>query len=226
MSENPIRILIAEDDSVLRRTLVELLGLEKGIRVVSDVGSGKQAIAEAMVVRPDVLLMDIQMPEMNGIDATREIRARLPMAQVVILTKFGDDENVFSAIKAGAVGYVLKDAGLEEIVDAVRDAQSGNGHLSPALVARVMAEFGRLTQSAIHNRKLFAELSRREVEVLECLAAGYRNAQIAERLFLSEKTVKSHVGAILKKLQVNDRAEAALLAQQHGIAPAKPLDEQ
>ena len=222
MSETPLRLLIAEDDQVLRRTLVELLGLVPGIQVVSDVGNGQQAIAEAMVVRPDVLLMDIQMPQMDGIEATREIRRLLPSAQVVILTKFGDDEYVFNAIKAGAVGYVLKDAGAEEIVDALQDARSGGGHLSPALVARVMAEFGRLTQSALHNRKLFAELSRREVEVLECLAAGLRNAQIADRLFLSEKTVKTHVGAILKKLQVNDRAEAALVAQQHGISPANP----
>lgn len=222
MSESPIRVLVAEDDGVLRRTLVELLNLEEGIRVVADVPNGKQAVAEAMVVRPDVILMDIQMPQMNGIDATREVRGLLPTTPVVILTKFGDDDNVFSAIKAGAVGYVLKDAGSDEILDALRDARVGGGHLSPALVARVMAEFGRLTESALHNRKLFAELSRREVEVLECLAAGLRNAQIADRLCLSEKTVKSHVGAILKKLQVNDRTEAALLAQQNGITPAKP----
>jgi DNA-binding NarL/FixJ family response regulator len=221
MAEGPIRVLVAEDDAVLRRTLVELIGLEPDLRVVSDVPSGRQAIAEAMVVRPDVLLMDIQMPEMNGIDATREIRQKQPEAQVVILTKFGDDESVFNAIKAGAVGYVLKDAGLGEISDAVREAKNGNGHLSPALVARMMAEFKRLSTSAVHNRKLFAELSRREIEVLECLAAGLRNAQIADRLFLSEKTVKSHVGAILKKLQVNDRTEAAMLAQRSGITPVR-----
>lgn len=221
MAESPIRILVAEDDAVLRRTLVELLGLEPDFQVVSEVPNGQQAIAEAMIVRPDVLLMDIEMPRMNGIEATREIRTKLPEATVVILTKFGDDENVFNAIKAGAVGYVLKDAGLNEIGDAVREARNGGGHLNPALVARVMAEFTRLSTSALHNRKLFTELSRREVEVLECIAAGMRNAQIADRLCLSEKTVKSHVGAILKKLQVNDRTEAAILAQQHGINPAK-----
>lgn len=220
MSVEPIRILVAEDDAVLRRTLVELLGLESDFRVVSEVNNGLQAIAEAMAVRPHVLLMDIDMPRLNGIEATREIRSKLPEAQVVILTKFGDDENVFSAIKAGAVGYVLKDAGLDEIRDAVRAARGGEGHLNPALVARMMTEFSRLSQSAVHNRKLFAELSRREVEVLECIAGGMRNHQIADRLFLSEKTVKSHVGAILKKLQVNDRTEAALLAQQSGISPA------
>lgn len=215
-----IRVLVAEDDSTLRRSLVELLRLEPDLAVVSEVPDGQQALAEAMIVKPDVLLMDIEMPRKNGINATREIRLKLPEAQVVILTKFGDDENVFSAIKAGAVGYVLKDAGLDAIAAAVRAARVGEGFLSPALVSRVMSEFSRLSQSAIHNRKLFAELSRREIEVLECLAAGMKNAAIADKLCLSEKTVKSHVGAILRKLHVNDRTEAALLAQQSGINPA------
>lgn len=216
MSEK-IRVLVAEDDGLLRRTLVELMRLEDDLAVVSEVSDGQQALAEAMVVRPNVLLMDIEMPRLNGIEATRQIRQMLPDAQVVILTKFGDDENVFSAIKAGAIGYVLKDAGLDAIAAAVRAANGGEGFLSPALVVRVMGEFSRLSKSAIHNRKLFAELSRREIEVLECLSAGMKNTAIAEKLYLSEKTVKSHVGAILKKLQVNDRTEAALLAQQSGI---------
>lgn len=221
MSER-IRILVAEDDALLRRTLIELLGLEPDFQVVSEVPNGQQAVAEAMIVRPHVVLMDIEMPRLNGIEATRQIRQKLPDAQVVILTKFGDDENVFNAIKAGAVGYVLKDAGLDEIRGAVRAARQGEGHLNPALVARMMSEFTRLSASALHNRKLFAELSRREIEVLECLAAGMRNVQIADRLCLAEKTVKTHVGAILRKLQVNDRTEAALLAQQSGITPAEP----
>jgi DNA-binding NarL/FixJ family response regulator len=173
-----------------------------------------------MIVRPDIVLMDIQMPRMDGIEATRRIREKLPEAHVVMLTKFGDDENVFAAIKAGALGYVLKDAGLDEIARVVRNAKKGDGSLSPALVARVMAEFNRLSQSALHNRKLFAELSRREVEVLECIAAGMKNAAIADKLFLSEKTVKSHVGSIFKKLQVNDRTEAAVVAKEGGITGA------
>lgn len=213
----PIRILIAEDDSVLRRTLVELLRLESDLQVVAEVADGQAATEQAGVLHPDVLLMDIEMPRLNGIEATRQVLKMLPDAQVVILTKFGDDENVFSAIKAGAVGYVLKDAGLDAIASALRAARVGEGFLSPALVSRVMNEFARLSKSAVHNRKLFAELSRREVEVLECLATGMKNAAIADKLCLSEKTVKSHVGAILKKLHVNDRTEAALLAQKSGI---------
>jgi DNA-binding NarL/FixJ family response regulator len=218
MSEEKIRVLVAEDDSVLRRTLCELLSLESDLTVVSEVPNGAQAVAEAMIVKPDVLLMDIEMPRLNGIEATRQIREKLPQAHVVILTKFGDDENVFSAIKAGALGYVLKDAGLDEIAHVVRGANHGDGFLSPALVTRVMNEFTRVTQSAVHNRKLFAELSRREVEVLECIASGMKNMAIADKLFLSEKTVKSHVGSILKKLHVNDRAEAALLAKESGLS--------
>jgi DNA-binding NarL/FixJ family response regulator len=217
MQEGPIRILVAEDDALLRRTLLELLRLQPDLKVVGDVPDGEQAVAQAAILKPDVILTDIEMPRMNGIEATRRLKSRSPEIAVVILTKFGDDENVFSAIKAGAIGYVLKDAGLEEIGSAVRAAKSGEGFLSPSLVLRVMAEFSRLSKSALHNRKIFAELSRREVEVLECLAAGMRNSAIANKLCLSEKTVKTHVGSILKKLQVNDRTEAALLAKNSGL---------
>lgn len=212
-----IKVLIAEDDLKLRRTLVQLISLESDLSVVSDVGNGEKALAEAAILKPDVVLSDIDMPVKDGIALTRELRRLLPATQVVILTKFGDDENVFAALKAGALGYVLKDSGLEELSRGIRAAHAGEGVLSPSLVARVMAEFTRVSAGALHNRKLFAELSRREIEVLECISVGMRNAQIAEKLFLSEKTVKSHVGSILKKLEVNDRTEAALLAQQSGL---------
>lgn len=214
-----IRVMIAEDDSVLRNTLGELLQLDAELALVSSVPNGEQAVAEAHILKPDVILMDIEMPRLNGIEATRRIREKLPEVQVVILTKFGDDEKVFAAIKAGALGYLLKDAGLDEIRRAVVAARSGEGVLSPVLVSKVLGEFNRLTQVATKNRELFAELSRREVEVLELLATGMRNAAIADKLCLSEKTVKTHVGSILKKLHVNDRTEAALVAQEHGIKP-------
>lgn len=213
-----IRVLIAEDDSLLRSSLAELLGLEEDFAVVGSVPNGELALAEAAIVRPDVVLMDIDMPRMDGIEATRRLHAAHPNVAVVILTKFGDDESVFSAIKAGALGYVLKDAGLEEIREAVREAHAGNGHLNPALVARVLGEFARLSQKVQEARALFAELTRREVEVLELLGKGRKNRQIADELFLSEKTVKAHVGAILRKLHVNDRTEAALIAQKHGLS--------
>ncbi len=214
-----VHILVAEDDARLRRALVELLRLEPGFDVVADAGDGEAALQSAGVLRPDVVLTDLEMPRLDGIGLIRNVLRILPDATVVVLTKFGDDERVFGAIKAGAIGYLLKDAGLEEIVAAVRMAYAGEGFLSPALVARVMGEFARVSRTGLANRRRFAELSRREVEVLECLAAGLRNAQIADKLSLSEKTVKSHVGAILKKLQANDREDAGRLAREGGIEP-------
>jgi DNA-binding NarL/FixJ family response regulator len=215
---NPrIRVLIAEDDGVLRRTIVELLRLEPDLEVVAEAGDGQEAAAQAAILKPDIVLTDIDMPRASGIDLARQLARIAPETKVVVLTKFGDDENVFNAIKAGAIGYVLKDAGMDEIARVIRSAFDGEGFLSPSLVTSVMGEFSRLSMSAIHNRKLFAELSRREVEVLECLAAGMKNSQIADDLCLSEKTVKSHVGAILRKLHVNDRVEAAILAKDSGI---------
>jgi len=215
--DKKIRVMIAEDDSLLRNTLSELMRLDDGMNLVSAAPNGEQAIAEAHVVKPDVVLMDIQMPKMDGITATRKLKEQMPDVQVVILTKFGDDENVFAAIKAGAIGYVLKDSGIEEIRNAVRAAYHGDGAMSPALVARVLGEFNRINKAATQTREVFQELSRREVEVLECIASGMKNAAIADKLFLSEKTVKTHVTSIFKKLHVNDRTEAAILAHEKGL---------
>ena len=212
-----IRILVAEDDTRLRRALVELLRLEAGFDVLADAGDGETAFEQVGVLRPNVVLTDLEMPRLDGIGLIRRVQRLFPEIAVVVLTKFGDDERVFGAIKAGAVGYLLKDAGLDEIATAVRMAHAGEGFLTPALTARVMAEFARASRTGLANRRRFAELSRREVEVLECLAAGLRNSQIADKLSLSEKTVKSHVGAILKKLHANDREEAGKLARDGGI---------
>jgi DNA-binding NarL/FixJ family response regulator len=217
MPGETIRILLAEDETLLRRSLGELLQLEPDFQLAGQVGNGASAVAAVERTRPDVVLMDIEMPQMNGIEATRRIKAAHPATEVVILTKFGDDENVFAAIKAGAIGYLLKDAGLEEIRASIRSAHQKEGYLSPSLVARVMKEFARLSGVAQENRALFAELTRREVEVLELLGAGLRNRAIAEKLFISEKTVRNHITSIFEKLQVNDRTEAALLAQKHGL---------
>jgi len=215
--EEKIRVMIAEDDSLLRNTLSELLRMDPALNLVSAVPNGEQALAEAPILKPQVVLMDIQMPRLDGISATRILRERMPDTQVVILTKFGDDENVFAAIKAGAIGYVLKDAGLDEIRNAVKAAHHGDGSMSPALVARVLNEFNRVNRAATETRQVFQDLSRREVDVLECISAGMKNSAIADKLCLSEKTVKTHVTSIFKKLQVNDRTEAALLAHKKGL---------
>jgi DNA-binding NarL/FixJ family response regulator len=217
MAGERIRILLAEDETLLRRSLAELLQLEPDFQLVGQVANGALAVTEAGKARPDVVLMDIEMPQLNGIEATRRIKEARAETEIVILTKFGDDENVFAALKAGAIGYLLKDAGLEEIRASIRAAHQQEGSLSPALVGRVLKEFGRLSQAAQENRALFAELTRREVEVLELLGTGLRNRAIAEKLFLSEKTVRNHISSIFQKLHLNDRTEAALLAQKHGL---------
>jgi len=211
-----IRVLIAEDEGILRSTLAELLGRESDLEIVGTVGNGRDALIEALGLRPHVVLTDLQMPRMNGIELTREIRAQLPQTAVVILT-VDDDDNLFAALKAGALGYVLKDASLTQIADAIRLARAGEGFLSAALVARVVREFTRNDAMARGQRKLFAELTRREAEVLDLLASGLRNRQIAQRLTLAEKTVRNHISTILGKLHANDRTEAALIAARHGL---------
>ncbi len=217
-----IRVLIAEDEGILRTTLAELLGRESDVEIVATAGNGRDALIEALAHRPDVILTDLQMPKMNGIELTREVRAQLPQTGVVILTIFDDDDNLFAALKAGANGYVLKDASLAQIVDAIRAARAGDGFLSPGLVARVVREFTRIDAMARGQRQLFSQLTRRETEVLELLASGLRNRQIAQRLELAEKTVRNHVSAILGKLHANDRTEAALIAARHGLG--KPTE--
>lgn len=212
-----IKVVVAEDDSLLRRALVELLSLDGDFEVVSDVPNGQMLVEHVGVLRPHVVLTDIEMPKLNGIEATKSIVATFPEIAVVILTKFGDDDNLFNAMRAGASGYVLKDAPIEEIKQALREAREGEAHLNPALVSRVLGEFQRIANAATERKALFAELTRREIEVLELIGKGMRNRAIAEALFLSEKTVKTHVGGILRKLHLNDRTEAALYAKEHGL---------
>jgi DNA-binding NarL/FixJ family response regulator len=220
-----IRILIAEDEGILRTTLAELLGQEPDLQIVGTSSNGRDALIDALGHRPEVVLTDLRMPRMDGIELIRQLREKLPGAAVVVLTAFDDDDDLFTALKAGAIGYVLKDASLPQIAEAIRAARAGEGFLSPGLVGRVIHEFTRVDQMVRDQRHLFAELTRRETEVLELLAGGLTNRQIAGRLFLSEKTVRNHISAILEKLQANDRTEAALIAARHGLGASVPKGE-
>ncbi len=212
-----IRLLIAEDERLTREALARLLGLEDDIEVVGQAPHGKEAMRLARELLPDVLLTDINMPEVDGIELTRRIKQELPSVGVVILTIYHDDANVFQAIKAGATGYVLKDSPPEETVAAIRAIHRGDSLLHPSIAARVLQEFNRISTQRAADMKLFSELTDREIEVLKEVATGKRNREIADTLFISEKTVKNHISNILFKLQVNDRTEAAVLAMRGGL---------
>ncbi len=200
-----------------REMLARLLSLEDDIQVVGTAGDGAKALSVVRAQKPDVVLTDIGMPNVNGIQLTETLHRELPEVGVVILTIYNDDERVFSAIKAGAKGYVLKDSPPEETLAAVRAVGRGEALLHPSLVSRVLSEFGRLSIQRAADNAVFAELTEREREVLAIIGKGKRNREIADVLFISEKTVKNHISNIFAKLEVNTRAEAALLAARQGL---------
>ena len=213
-----IRLLIAEDETVVRYALAQLLAAEDDIQVVGEAADGEEAVLLARQRQPDVVLMDLQMPKMDGIAASRKIKEKMPECAIVVLTVHSDDEKVFDAIKAGASGYVLKDSPAEQTLEAVRAAARGEGFLQPSLVANVMEEFARISRLRAAAKEVFKELTRRELEVLELLGEGLKNREIAGQLHISDKTVKNHVSNIFSKLHVNDRTQAALLAARHGLS--------
>ena len=216
-----IRLLIAEDETVVRYALAQLLAAEEDIEVVGAAADGGQAVVLARQLRPDVILMDLDMPRMDGIAAAREIKEQLPECAIVVLTIYSDEDKVFDAIKAGASGYMLKDSPPERTLEAIRAAARGEGFLQPELVGKVMDEFARLSRLRAAAKEVFQELTRRELEVLELLGNGLRNREIAQQLHISAKTVKNHVSSILLKLQVNDRTQAAVLAARHGLTDSQ-----
>jgi DNA-binding NarL/FixJ family response regulator len=214
----PIRILIVDDQRILREGLRTLLGLESDFAVVAEAEDGQAALEQYAAHRPDVVLMDIRMPRLDGVEATRRLRERWPDARVIILTTFDDDAYVFDGLRAGALGYLLKDISGHELADAIRKVAGGGALIEPSVARKVLAEFARLAEPARPaNEQLPEPLSERELEILRLLAAGANNRQIASQLFLAEGTVKNYVSTILDKLGVEDRTQAALRARELGL---------
>ena len=212
----PIAVLIVDDHSVVREGLRAFLQLQDGIEVAGEAGDGEEALEQALALRPDVILMDLVMPKLDGVAAMRELRARVPESRVIVLTSFLDDERLLPAIQAGAAGYLLKNSEPAELVRAIRAAHGGETIIDPTVASR-------LVQAIADGRRSAADqaLTRREREVLELIARGRSNKRIAFELGISEKTVKTHVGHVLAKLGVSDRTQAALLAVREGLAPER-----
>jgi DNA-binding NarL/FixJ family response regulator len=210
-----IRVLVTDDQSMVRAGLRMLLSGEPDIEVVAEAGNGLQAIAEAARLHPDVVLMDIRMPEVDGIEATRQILAADASARVLVLTTFDLDEYVVQALGAGASGFVLKDDPPEQLIAAVRTVAAGDALLSPTVTRHVIHEFTRLHRQP--PPKAVEHLTSRELDVYRLLTQGLSNAEIGRTLFISDTTVKTHVTRLLQKLNVRDRAQAIVLAYQTGL---------
>jgi two-component system, NarL family, response regulator LiaR len=215
MSE-PITILIVDDHAVVREGARAFLDAQPDFTVVGDVGSGGEAVLVAADLAPDVVLMDLVMPGMDGVEATRRLKQQSPRSQVIVLTSYHDDDHVFPAIRAGALSYLLKDVLLPELADAVRKAARGEATMHPQVAARIAQE---LEHTPYADGAQYSMLSEREREVLRLIAEGFPNGEIARRLVISEKTVKSHVSNILSKLQLMDRTQVAVFAWREGLVP-------
>jgi DNA-binding NarL/FixJ family response regulator len=215
-----IRVLIADDQRVVREGLVMLVGLLEGIEVVGTASDGVEAVEGAEREQPDVVLIDMRMPNMEGAEATRRIRSALPGTQVLVLTTYADDDSLFPALQAGARGYLTKDASAEEIEQAIRAVAAGRMHLDPAVQARLVEAVvdAEAAEAAGGPERLPDDLTPREVETLKLIAAGLSNAEIAAALVVSDATVKTHINRVFRKTGVRDRAQAVRYAYEHGLA--------
>ncbi|MDI6873852.1 response regulator [Candidatus Solincola sp.] len=213
MVRRTLKVLVVDDHRLVREGLISLLRLNPDINVVGEASGGDEAVAKARNLKPDVVLMDISMPGMNGITATRLIKKDLPETKVIMLTMLDQEGYVYEAVKAGATGYLLKNTGLEELVKAIKEVYKGGATLHPEAQAQLLKEYVYLAQS---NRETYG-LSDRELEILQLLGDGLSNKEIAEKLFISIQTVKTHITHIFEKLGVKDRTEAVATALRRGL---------
>ena len=214
----PIRLLIVDDQRLMREGLHTLLELEPDLEISGEAEDGLAALEQYEILQPDVVLMDIRMPRLDGVEATRRLCLRWPEARIIILTTFDDDAYVFDGLRAGALGYLLKDVSGQELAEAIRKVAGGGALIEPSIARKVLAEFARLAEPARPTLEQLPEpLSEREQEILRLLAKGANNRQIASQLFLAEGTVKNYVSTILDKLAVQDRTQAALRARELGL---------
>jgi NarL family two-component system response regulator LiaR len=214
MSDLRIRVLVADDHTIVRKGLRALLGEHADIEVVGEAGDGQVAVAQAEALHPDVILMDLVMPRMDGIEATRQVSERLPGTRVLVLTSFAEDAKVFPAIKAGALGYLLKDSDSEDLIHAIHQVYRGEPSLQPAIARKVLLELAHPPD----RPPTPDPLTEREVDVLRLVAQGRSNREIADQLVVTEWTVRSHVSNILSKLHLASRTQAALYALREGLA--------
>jgi two-component system, NarL family, response regulator LiaR len=212
-----IRIMIADDHAIVRKGLCALIASEPGMQVVGEAANGEDAIRQARALQPDIILLDMLMPRKNGLEAIQAILAENPAARILVLTSFADDDRVFPAIKAGALGYLLKDASPQQLLQAITDVFHGQAALHPSIALKVVREMNR---PAGHEHGVDA-LTEKETVILRLVAQGLTNQEIAEKLILSERTVGNHIGSILGKLHLANRTQAALYALRAGLAPLK-----
>ena len=217
MSPAAVRVLIVDDDKLMRAGLRAVFSADEGIEVIGEAGDGRAGIDSARRLRPDIVLMDVRMPELDGITATRELLQASPELRVVIVTTFEDDDYVFGALAAGASGFLLKRTGPEELIEAIHTVAAGEALLSPSVTRRVIERMARDPGVTTNGERRLEELTAREREVLELIARGLTNAEIASELVIEESTVKTHVKRVLMKLGLRDRVQAVILAYETGV---------
>ena len=214
-----IRVLLVDDQALFREGLDTLLSVHKDIQVIGQASNGQEAVDLALKLRPDVILMDMQMPILNGVGATRRLKGSLPDCRIIVLTTFDDKETIFDALRAGAVGYLLKDVGSAQLAESIRRTARGESILDPSVAAKVVAEFSRVSSlvTAANSEVLAEPLSEREIEVLRLVTTGMSNREIAQKLIISAGTAKTHIHNLCGKLGVHNRTEAAMRARELGL---------